>query len=201
MPLQECPTCPRTGVALHGADAWVVHTRNHALYRLSARTGVRLERIDIPKPEGQALPALSPFLSVSPAGRVATADLYARRVSLFNPPGELSTGDQLPVEVEWSPDGATLYVLTAQSERVVGDETFNAAIPTEVLAVDAQTLEVRVRMTYDNSLNHITPHPGGTSLLATSTHATVLQLDPTSLAQTGLAQVAAGATPALDVYF
>ncbi len=200
-PRQECSTCPRTGVAIHGDDAWVVHTRNHALYKFNAHTAALVERFDIPKPEGVDLPALSPFLSVSPYGRVATPDLYARRVSLFNPPGELSTGDHLAVEAEWSPDGATLYVLTAESEVRIGDEKYNADIATEILAVDAATLEVKARGTYDKSLNHITPRPDGVSLFATSASATVIRFDAVTLTQTGLVQVTAGVPPALDVYF
>jgi len=208
VPLQECSTCPRTGVALHEGVAWVIHTRNHALYKIDPSTGALDLRIDIAKPTGPdaANAALSPFLAVCPTtGRVATPDLYARRVSLFTntgaPDGELSTAPHLAIEVDWSPDGATLYVLTAQSEVIIGDESANALIPTEILAVDAATLEVTGRTRYSRALNHVTVHPGGASLFATTTSATVVRFDALSLTETGAVQVAAGAPPALDVYF
>lgn len=204
-PRQECSTCPRTGVALHAADAWVVHTRNHALYRLDPTTGAQLARIDIPRPADLPSSALSPFLSISPAGRIAVPGLYTRKVHLFDaagaPDGELSTGDQLAIETDWSPDGRTLYVLTAQSEVIVGDESHNAAIPTEILAVDPTTLQIHARATHPRALNHITVRPGGASLFATTAHATLLRFDLPTLTPTGSVQVSAGAPPALDIYF
>ncbi len=100
VPAQECPTCPRTGVVVEGpTKAWAIHTRNHALYEMDPGAGTISRRIDVAKPEGVDSPALSPFLALSSRGRLATAELYARRVGLWNPSGELSTGDHLAVEV------------------------------------------------------------------------------------------------------
>ena len=183
------------------SKAWAIHTRNHALYELDPQSGTVLGRVDVAKPEGVDSPALSPFLALSSRGRLATAELDARRVGLRNPSAELSTGAHLAVEVDWSPDGGTLYVLTAESEVIIGDEAHNAAIPTEIWAVDGETLAVVARGVHDQAINHIAVSPSGDSVFATSGRGVLLRFDALTLVRTGTAQIAAGAPPALDVYF